>query len=432
VSDDRRFWPGNKEVDFMRFIGILGYGVVGSGVVEVIEKNSTSIKERAGEEIKVKKVLDIRDFPDSPDKELLTKNEDDIFQDDSISIIVETIGGAKIAYDFTKRAILSGKSVVTSNKELVAAHGPELLKLAKENNVSYLFEASVGGGIPIIRPLNRCLAANEISGIYGILNGTTNYILTQMRKEGKDFQEALKEAQAKGYAEADPTADIEGHDACRKIAILSSIAYNEYVDYKKIHTEGITNITLTDMQYADAMNSTIKLVGMSERVGEKIFAMVCPAIVGKSYPLSHVEDVFNAIVVKGNAIGDAMFYGRGAGKLPTASAVVADVIDIIKYGEDTTASVWTISDQNNTVDKGDIENRFFIRVRTDNSKETQNSIKDVFGSVTWARTGNVSVEEEVAFVTGKIQEKQLDKMLENIKETNAVKEIANVIRMLDE
>jgi homoserine dehydrogenase len=253
-----------------------------------------------------------------------------------------------------------------------------------------------------------------------------------MRKEGKDFQEALKEAQAKGYAEADPTADIEGHDACRKIAILSSIAYNEYVDYKKIHTEGITNITLTDMQYADAMNSTIKLVGMSERVGEKIFAMVCPAIVGKSYPLSHVEDVFNAIVVKGNAIGDAMFYGRGAGKLPTASAVVADVIDIIKYGEDTTASVWTISDQNNTVDKGDIENRFFIRVRTDNSKETQNSIKDVFGSVTWARTGNVSVEEEVAFVTGKIQEKQLDKMLENIKETNAVKEIANVIRMLDE
>jgi len=220
-------------------IAVMGYGVVGSGVVEVIRKNSVSISKKAGQEIRVKKILDIRDFPDSPERDLFTKNPDEIFDDPSIGIVVETIGGIGAAYEFTKKALSKGKNVVTSNKELVATHGPELLKLAKENGVNYLFEASVGGGIPIIRPLNRCLAANEIHSIIGILNGTTNYILTQMKRQGKNFDEALKEAQQKGYAEADPTADIEGHDACRKIAILSSIAYNEFVDYKKIHTEGI-------------------------------------------------------------------------------------------------------------------------------------------------------------------------------------------------
>ncbi|MCX8132277.1 MAG: homoserine dehydrogenase [Clostridia bacterium] len=416
----------------MVYIGILGYGVVGSGVAEVIRKNSSSIKVRAGEEIKVKKILDIRDFSDSPDKDVLTKNSDDIFSDDSISIVVETIGGARIAYDFTKKALQAGKSVVTSNKELVATHGPELLKLARENNVSYLFEASVGGGIPIIRPLNRCLAANEISGIIGILNGTTNYILTQMKRDGKNFAEALKEAQEKGYAEADPTADIEGHDACRKIAILSSIAYNEFVDYKDIYTEGITRISLEDMHYAEAMNSAIKLIGMSKRIDGKVFARVSPALVSKTSPLSNVEDVFNAIVVKGNAIGDAMFYGRGAGKLPTASAVVADVIDIVKHAEGTIGTTWVVKEESNTINKDEVETKFFIRVKTEDIKRTEISIGELFGNINRVKTGNISVEDEVAFVTGRIPEKRLAEIVNKLKDFEFVIDIANMIRVLDE
>ncbi len=413
-------------------IGVLGYGVVGSGVVEVIRKNNSSISAKAGEEIRVKKILDIRDFPDSPDREMLTKNSDDIFKDDSIKIVVETIGGAKIAYEFTKMALKAGKHVVTSNKELVATYGPELLELAKENNVLYLFEASVGGGIPIIRPLDRCLAANEIVGITGILNGTTNYILTKMKVDGKDFSEALKEAQEKGYAEGDPTADIEGHDACRKIAILSSIAYNEFVDYRKIYTEGITKITLADMHYAEAMNATIKLIGMSRKIDDKIYARVSPAIVSKSSPVANVEDVFNAIVVKGNALGDAMFYGRGAGKLPTASAVVADVIDIVRHAEGSTGYLWQVSEKDNIINKDCIENKYFIRVKAEDIKFAEESIKEVFGEIKLVKTGNVEENDEVAFVTGSIMEKDLPEMLELLLSKNGVKCVANTIRVLDE
>ncbi|MCG8400810.1 MAG: homoserine dehydrogenase, partial [Firmicutes bacterium] len=283
----------------MVYAAVLGYGVVGSGVVEVIKKNRISIGKRAGKHIAVKKILDIRDMPKSPDKELLTKNAGEIFGDNSISVVVETIGGIGAAFEFTKRAFMSGKHVVSSNKELVATHGPELLKLAKDNGVNYLFEASVGGGIPIIRPLNQCLAANEIDGIFGILNGTTNFILTKMKRNGQSFDEALKIAQQSGYAEADPTADIEGYDACRKIAILSSIAYGEFVDYRKIHAEGITGITLRDMEYADKMNSVIKLIALSKRIGKKVFARVSPAIISKTNALANVENEFNAIEVKG-------------------------------------------------------------------------------------------------------------------------------------
>ena len=343
-------------------VAILGYGVVGSGVAEVIKKNSESIRQRAGTEIKVKWILDIRDFPDSPDKDVLTKNADDVFNDSEVSIVVETIGGARIAHEFTKRALMAGKSVVTSNKELVATHGPELLQMAKENGVNYLFEASVGGGIPIIRPLNQCLAANEINGITGILNGTTNYILTQMKKEGKSFEAALKEAQQNGYAEQNPTADVEGHDACRKIAILSSIAYNEFVDCENIYTEGITKITVDDMKYADAIDGVIKLIAVSKKSGGKIFARVSPAVVRNEHPLSNVEDVFNAIVVNGDAVGDAMFYGRGAGKLPTASAVVADVIDIAKHPDSGTAGVWVRTEENNILPIEESTARFLVRV----------------------------------------------------------------------
>ena len=413
-------------------VAILGYGVVGSGVAEVIRKNSESIAQRAGTEIRVKWILDIRDFPDSPDKDVLTKNADDVFNDKDVSIVIETIGGATIAAQFTKRALEAGKSVVTSNKELVASQGPELLQLAREKGVSYLFEASVGGGIPIIRPLNQCLAANEINGITGILNGTTNYIFTQMRKEGKSFEAALKEAQQNGYAEQNPTADVEGHDACRKLAILSSIAYNEFVDYANIYTEGITKITTADMKYAEAMNGVIKLIAVSRRLGDKIFARVSPAIISKEHPLSNVEDVFNAIVVKGDAIGDAMFYGRGAGKLPTASAVVADVIDIAKHPDFGTKSVWVRTNENNVIAIEESPAKFLVRVAAEKTTDAKGDIKAVFGDVEYIDLGSKVQGVEVAFITSVLTEREIKEKLTVLKEKNSVLGIANSIRVEEE
>ncbi|WP_027629791.1 homoserine dehydrogenase [Ruminiclostridium cellobioparum] len=413
-------------------VAILGYGVVGSGVAEVIRKNSESIAQRAGTEIRVKWILDIRDFPDSPDKDVLTKNADDVFNDKDVSIVIETIGGATIAAQFTKRALEAGKSVVTSNKELVASQGPELLQLAREKGVSYLFEASVGGGIPIIRPLNQCLAANEINGITGILNGTTNYIFTQMRKEGKSFEAALKEAQQNGYAEQNPTADVEGHDACRKLAILSSIAYNEFVDYANIYTEGITKITTADMKYAEAMNGVIKLIAVSRRLGDKIFARVSPAIISKEHPLSNVEDVFNAIVVKGDAIGDAMFYGRGAGKLPTASAVVADVIDIAKHPDFGTKSVWVRTNENNVIAIEESPAKFLVRVAAEKTTDAKGDIKAVFGDVEYIDLGSKVQGVEVAFITPVLTEREIKEKLTVLKEKNSVLGIANSIRVEEE
>ena len=413
-------------------VAILGYGVVGSGVAEVIRKNSESIAQRAGTEIRVKWILDIRDFPDSPDKDVLTKNADDVFNDKNVSIVVETIGGAGIAAQFTKRALEAGKSVVTSNKELVASQGPELLQLAREKGVSYLFEASVGGGIPIIRPLNQCLAANEINGITGILNGTTNYIFTQMKKEGKSFEAALKEAQQNGYAEQNPTADVEGHDACRKLAILSSIAYNEFVDYSNIYTEGITKVTAADMKYAEAMNGVIKLIAVSRRLGGKIFARVSPAIISKEHPLSNVEDVFNAIVVKGDAIGDAMFYGRGAGKLPTASAVVADVIDIAKHPDFGTKSVWVRTNENNVIAIEESPAKFLVRVAAEKTTDAKGDIKAVFGDVEYIDLGSKVQGVEVAFITPVLTEREIKEKLMVLKEKNSVLGIANSIRVEEE
>jgi homoserine dehydrogenase len=412
----------------MIYVAVLGFGIVGSGVVEVIQKNGVSIGRRAGEEIVVKKILDIRDFPDSPYLDLITKNADEVFDDPSISIIVETIGGAGIAHEFTKRALKMGKHVVSSNKELVATHGPELLKLAESNNLNYLFEASVGGGIPIIRPLNQCLAANEINGVTGILNGTTNYILTQMRKGGKDFGVALKGAQENGYAEADPTADIEGHDSCRKIAILSSIAYNEFVDYKNIKTEGITKLSLEDMNYAEAMDSVIKLVAISKRVGDKIMARVSPAIISKNHPLANVEDVFNAIVVKGNAIGDAMFYGRGAGKLPTASAVAADIIDIVKHS-DGNRNTWERKEYNNIIDINETQTKFFVRVEVRNTDEAKKFIKQTFTEVEFVVLRKQEQINEIAFTTEKALEKDLNEKLQKMQGIGSIKQVKSVIRI---
>ncbi|MBO4495451.1 MAG: homoserine dehydrogenase [Clostridiales bacterium] len=318
----------------MKSIAILGFGVVGCGVAEVIAMNHDRIAKRLGEELVVKKILDIREFPDSPFASLVTTKKEEVFEDPDISIVVETIGGARIAYEYTKMALSAGKTVVTSNKELVSTHGVELVKLAREHNCNYLFEASVGGGIPIIRPLHRCLAANKVERIAGIVNGTTNYILTQMAENGSDFDSALKEAQAKGYAEANPSADIDGIDAQRKIAILSTIALDgAYVDPTKLFTVGITSVTTKDMEYAKEMNASIKLLAVFENGEDGAFAYVAPHLVSKEHPLACANDVFNAIMVTGNAVGDAMFYGQGAGKLATASAVVGDVMDAAEHAE---------------------------------------------------------------------------------------------------
>ena len=312
-------------------VAILGFGTVGSGVAEVLTGHESSIERKAEGLIRLKYILDVRDFPDSPFAGRFVKDFGVIENDPEVDIVVETIGGAGVALDFTRRALAAGKSVVTSNKELVAAHGYELTQAAKEKGVCYLFEASVGGGIPIIRPLSQCLAANEILEIYGILNGTTNYILTRMIRAGLTFDAALAEAQEKGYAERDPSADVDGHDACRKICILAAIAFGRHVYPEQVPTQGIAGVTLADVDYAESAGKKIKLLGRAiRREDGRVCAYVAPHLVDQSDPLAGVEDVFNAIAVTGNAIGDVMFYGRGAGKLPTASAVVADVIDIAK------------------------------------------------------------------------------------------------------
>ncbi|MDE6635397.1 MAG: homoserine dehydrogenase, partial [Lachnospiraceae bacterium] len=311
-------------------VAVMGYGTIGSGVVEVITDNREVIASRIGEELEVKYVLDLRDFPGSPVEKMLIKDYKTIVDDPEVDIVVETMGGVNPAYNFVRECLESGKSVCTSNKELVASHGAELIAIAKEKGVNFFFEASVGGGIPIIRPINQSLTADVSEEITGLLNGTTNFILTKMRDEGTDFEEVLKEAQDLGYAERNPEADIEGYDACRKIAILTSLAYGKQVDYNDIYTEGITKITSTDFKYARKMNSTIKLVGRSWLEDGKISAMVSPVLVREGHPLYTVDDVFNGIFVKGNMLGDSMFYGKGAGKLPTASAVVADVIEAAK------------------------------------------------------------------------------------------------------
>lgn len=344
-------------------VAVLGYGTVGGGVVEVIEKNKDMVNKKSGQELNVRYILDLRDFPDDPYGDKVVHDYDMIVNDDDVQIICETMGGVGAAYAFTKAALEKGKSVCTSNKELVAKHGPELLKIAKANNCNYLFEASVGGGIPIIRPLNYSLTAERIEAINGILNGTTNYILTKMEREGADFATVLKEAQDKGYAERNPEADIEGHDACRKIAILSSLMMGMNVDSEAVYTEGISKISAEDFVYAKAAGKTVKLLGRSEALGEKeVLAMVAPFMIDKEHPLAMVNDVFNAVFVTGNMLGDSMYYGRGAGKLPTASAVVSDVIDCARHLGKVIMCFW---DEENAklADVSEVERAFYVRVK---------------------------------------------------------------------
>ena len=331
-------------------------------MAEVLATNGPHIDQKVDDLIRLKYILDVRDFPDSPFAGKVVHDFSVIENDPEVSIVVETIGGAKAALDFTRRALRAGKSVVTSNKELVAEHGCELLKLAAEQGVSYLFEASVGGGIPILRPLNQCLAANEIEEITGILNGTTNYILTRMIRGGLSFDAALKEAQANGYAEQDPTADIEGHDACRKICILASLAFGRHIYPRQVPAEGITGVTLSDVAWAESCGKKLKLLGRAIRQADgKVCAYVSPHLVDVENPLAGVEDVFNAIAVRGNAIGDVMFYGRGAGKLPTASAVVADVIDAAKHRDEKKRVFWAEGGEDTTVSPDGLATAWYVR-----------------------------------------------------------------------
>lgn len=345
----------------MAKVAIMGYGTVGSGVYDILKMNALQVAGNAEEIVEIKYILDIRDFDDHPEKHLFTKDVNDIINDSEVSVVAEVMGGLHPAYEFTKSLLLAGKSVVTSNKELVATYGTELLEIAEEKNVNYLFEASVGGGIPVIRPMSRCLSANNIVRIAGILNGTTNYILHQMFTNNKSFETALSDAQANGYAERNPAADIEGHDACRKIAILASLASGVEVDCERISTEGIVNITLDDVKCAEEAGGVIKLIGYADLEGEKIYAHVAPMFIKKDNMLSGINDVYNGVLVTGDAVGDIMFYGAGAGKLPTASAVVADIVDSVIHSERRKLIGWKKSDTDIMLDKDGKKFRYFVR-----------------------------------------------------------------------
>lgn len=343
-------------------VAILGFGTVGSGVAEVMEENALSISHNALDELRVKRIVDVRDFPGNPFSSMVTRDFSEVENDPDIKIVVETIGGVGVAYDYTKRCLLAGKSVVTSNKELVATHGHELLSIAKEKNVNYLFEASVGGGIPIIRPITQCLTANEIDEVYGILNGTTNYILTQMVQGNVTFDQVLKDAQRLGYAEADPTADVEGYDAARKICILADLCFGKSVDPQVVNVQGIRGVSAEDVEYARRLGYKIKLLGRAYRLdSQHITAYVAPHLISKTSLLSNVDGVMNGIVVHGNALGEAMFYGAGAGKRPTASAVVADVIDAAKHMQARKYLGWDESQDGYVVDADDIKMRWYVR-----------------------------------------------------------------------
>lgn len=389
----------------MAKVAVMGYGTVGSGVYDIIKMNGTRLEENAGETIEIKYILDIRDFDDHPEKHLFTKDVNDIINDDEVSVVAEVMGGLHPAYEFTKALLESGKSVVTSNKELVATYGSELLEIARAKNVNYLFEASVGGGIPVIRPLSRCLSANNVKRIAGILNGTTNYILYQMITNNKSFDTALADAQANGYAERNPAADIEGHDACRKIAILSSLASGKEINYSKISTEGIVNITLDDVKCAEAAGYVVKLIGYSEFLEDgRVYAHVAPMVISNKNMLSGIDDVFNGIMVTGDAVGNVMFYGAGAGKLPTASAVVADVVDSVIHSNRRKLIGWIKTDEDIVADKDAKTFCFFVR-----AEASMDNVKKVFGCVNELENKEIS-----AFITEPMTISELESKKEQI------------------
>ena len=395
----------------MAYIAVLGHGVVGSGVLEVLMTHKGSSARRADVEIKVKHILDLREFPGLPYSHLFTKDFNVILNDPEVTVVVEVMGGLDPAFQYVKACLEHGKSVVTSNKELVAEKGAELLAIAKENNLNFLFEASVGGGVPIIRPISQCLAANEVGEIAGILNGTTNFILTKMIREHMSFADALQLAQQLGYAERDPSADVEGADACRKICILASLAYGTHVYPREVHTEGITKITLEDVAYAEAWGGVIKLIGQVKMLESgKIHIGVCPMFVSRDSQLAGVDDVFNGILVRGDATGDVVFYGKGAGKLPTASAVVADVIDCVKHFAKRKYLYWEDAKPDYVEPFDVMPTDVFVHIQGKNSDSAFDTAETLFpGAVRLIRKGEK--EGEAGFVVSQISGRELGEKL---------------------
>ena len=396
-------------------IAIMGHGVVGSGVAEVLIKNADLIESRAKNGINIKYILDLREFPGLSYSDKFTKDFNVILNDPDVKVVAEVMGGLHPAYEFTKALLEAGKSVVTSNKELVAEKGSELLKIAEEKNVNYLFEASVGGGIPVLRPIVQCLSANDMFEVQGILNGTTNYIMTQMIAKGVTFEEALADAQRLGYAEKDPTADIEGHDACRKICILAALAFGKHVNPNAIYTEGITKITSADTAYADYAGAVIKLIGRAKRDEDgKCFVTVYPAMVSRKHVLANVDDVFNAVLVRGDAVGDVMFYGRGAGKLPTASAVVADIVDCVKHLSARKYLSWEHVEDDFITDHKEDTVKMYVRIKADECRESVKAeAEKQFGEIlVLGRNGEP--QDEIAFITPYATEKTLLSQLEKL------------------
>ena len=405
-------------------VAILGHGVVGSGVAEILLTHKESLQKKVHEEISIKRILDLRDFPGLSYSDKFTKNFEDIVNDDEIKVVAEGMGGVNPAFDFVKRCLEANKSVVTSNKELVAKKGAQLLAIAKEHNVNFLFEASVGGGIPIIRPLNNCLVANDVDEIAGILNGTTNFILTKMITESMSFKDALKLAQELGYAERDPSADVEGHDACRKICILASLAFGKHVYPDNIHTEGITNISLEDVAYANRWGGVIKLIGDVKNTGNGMLDIfVAPMLISEESQLSGIDDVFNGILVRGDATGDVVFYGKGAGKLPTASAVVADIVDCIKHLDARKYLFWSDCDGSNVLPYDESISAMYVRAN--GSIKTAQS---VFNKITQLHRENAP-ENEIAFTTDEMKIKDFNEKIKELKENGV--EVLNTIRIGD-
>lgn len=397
----------------MIYTAIMGHGVVGSGVAEILLGHNSLINQKIKDEVDVKYILDLRDFDGLTYSNKFIKDFEIIANDVDIKIVVEVMGGVNPAYDFVKRCLIAGKSVVTSNKELVAAKGAELLKIANEKNVNFLFEASVGGGIPILRPIAQCLAANEITEVKGILNGTTNYILNKMIVDNMDFDSALSLAQEMGFAEKNPASDIEGHDACRKICILAALAFGKHVYPEQVKTEGITNITLTDVEYADSFDCAIKLIGIAKKTDSgKITATVKPMLVSRSHILSDVDGVFNAIMVTGDAVGDVMFYGRGAGKMPTASAVVADVIDCAKHLKARKYVDWADGSPDYVVTP-DEKVRLYVYIQSSDYDMLCNQFSSLFSDNTWHIKNDF--KKEIAFITNEDYESALMEKINSIK-----------------
>lgn len=404
-------------------VAIMGHGVVGSGVCSILTTHKKKLYSAIGEEVYIKRILDLREFPDSPLADRFTKEFNDILTDVEIRVVAEVMGGIHPAYEFTAQLLKSGKSVVTSNKELVATHGAELLAIAKENNANYLFEASVGGGIPILRPMNQCLVANNVHEVAGILNGTTNFILTKMIDDGMEFNDALKLAQELGFAERNPAADVEGHDACRKICILASLASGKHVYPKGIHTEGITNISLNDVKYASSFNSVIKLIGDVKFLENgKLDIFVAPMIVNRHSQLANIDNEFNGIMVRGDCTDDVVFYGKGAGSLPTASAVVADIIDCCKHLKARKYLFWADSNNENVLPYNESVTAVYLRFSTNDKEASIAEVRDLFGDIVQLSITNES-ENEFAVVTKAMTIGEINDKLNQVKKSKLLSNI---------